>query len=362
MINQDIYKTTVDNIIYGSYVKNDRLDVIVSEAFSNTSIASATELNIFIDVYSVLHQAFSEHYRVEYTNYTDITSCIINMCAHYRAFFRRLRVHTKFFLVFSTNTCDINRKFIAGYNDVFLSKCSVPEYKKVATDNFNMLKVLCMYLPDIYFVHSLRGYETSVIMAHLIRNVIKDGNPNMIISKDLYPLQLTTMFPYTTFLYPRKKKLEGDVSILVPVNEKYTFRQAFWSVILETRKLSIDNLMSLSPINYSLINAISMFSDRNVKALYNMRIAREIITKLVGSDDIKIDISLMKQSPDIANKYDINQIENRYKALDVSVMLPWYMADPEASQIKLVNLRDDEKINQINAKYFERNPIDLLRL
>ena len=131
MSNESAYKTSVDNIIYGSFVKNEVLDRIVYEAFSDTSIASATELNVFIDIYSVLHQAFSEHYRVEYTNYTDITSCLINMCAHYRAFFRRLRVHTKFYLVFSTNTCEINRKFIAGYNETFLRKVNIPEYKKV---------------------------------------------------------------------------------------------------------------------------------------------------------------------------------------------------------------------------------------
>ena len=51
--NGDKYTTTVDNIIYGSFVKNDRLDTIVYEAFSNTSIASATELNVFIDIYTL---------------------------------------------------------------------------------------------------------------------------------------------------------------------------------------------------------------------------------------------------------------------------------------------------------------------
>ena len=63
-----IYKTSVESIIYGSFVKNDVLDKIVYEAFSNTSIASATVLNVFIDIYSVLHQVFSD-FRPEYYHY-----------------------------------------------------------------------------------------------------------------------------------------------------------------------------------------------------------------------------------------------------------------------------------------------------
>ena len=160
------YRTNIENIIYGSYVKTARLDQIVYEAFSNTSIAAATELNIFIDIYSVLHQSFSEHYRVDYSNYTDITSGLINMCAHYRSYFRRLKVHTKFYLVFSTNTCEINRKFIAGYNEIFLTKCNVPEYKKIVNDNFNLLKILCPYLPDIHFLET--KHESSVLMYELL--------------------------------------------------------------------------------------------------------------------------------------------------------------------------------------------------
>ena len=209
----DNYTIRIDHAIYGSYVKTDRMDNIVFNAFNNTSIASASELNIFIDIYSVIHSLFSEHYRIEYVNYTDITSCLINMCAHYRAYFRRLKVNTTFFLVFSTNCCAINRKFVSEYNEHFYNKTQVPESKKIIDDNFKLLTALCPYLPDIHFINSTENYESSVIIANLIE-VLHDGKPNIIISRDIYPIQLTYLYPNTTFLYPRKKRKLGDQSVL----------------------------------------------------------------------------------------------------------------------------------------------------
>ena len=60
----------VESLLYANFVKYDRLEEIVFNTFSNTSIASATELNIFIDLYSVLHSIYSEHYRTQITKYT----------------------------------------------------------------------------------------------------------------------------------------------------------------------------------------------------------------------------------------------------------------------------------------------------
>ena len=65
---------TVENIIYGSFVKHNRLEQIVFNTFSNTSIAGATELNVFIDLYSVLKSVFSQHFRTDISDYTAITS------------------------------------------------------------------------------------------------------------------------------------------------------------------------------------------------------------------------------------------------------------------------------------------------
>ena len=359
-LTNDSYRFSIDAAIYGSYVKYDRLDQIVYNAFSNTAIAQATDLNIFIDLYSIMHSLFSEHYRVDFTNYTDITSCVINMCAHYRAFFRRLKVNTTFYLIFSTNCCPINRKYVSEYNEVFYNKTKVPESKKITDDNFKLLSAICPYLPDIHFINSIDGYEVSVIIAYLIE-ALHDGKPNMIISRDLYPIQLTYLYPFTTFLYSRKQKGIGDTSMLIPVSEKDSYRSEFWNLIRDARKISGEKLDLISPINYTLYLATAGFSDRGLKSIHNTNQAIKLIYDIVGGENIKINMSQL-QDPNILSRYNVPLIESRFNTLDVPFMLPYYKSTPECKNIKIMNLHDDAVINKINSKYFERNPIDLQAL
>lgn len=352
---------SVENIIYGSFVKMNRLEPIVFETFSNTSIAAATELNIFIDLYSVLKSIFSEHYRTNIDDYTAITSGIINMCSHYRSFFRRLSVNTKFYLVFSFNTCEINRKYFAGYNEEFYRKSQIKLFNDLAMNNFELLDLICPYLPDIFFIKSPRNYESSVVIAHLIET-INDGNPNLIISKDLYPLQLCYLYPYTSYLYPIKRRGGLDESIMIPINEKPNFQYMFWKLIADIRKFNVANIMDISPVNFPLFSAINKFPERNMVALGNVSTARNVIQKIVGNEHIKILPEQLYADQEISSKLQISLLESRMKALDVQFMLPYYKQDPESKAIKFENLEDNQTVNMINSKFFSNNPLDLTKL
>ena len=230
---KDDYAINLAAIIYGSYVKINRLQRIVFDTFSNTSIADATHLNVFIDLYSILHPIFSEHYRVVIENYTDVTAGIINMCAHYRNFFRGLGVHTSFYLIYSDNICDFNRKFVAGYNDSFYRKSQIKTFRDIIDTNLDLLNTICPYLPDIHFVKSINNWESSVIIANIIET-LNEHSPNLIISRDVYPLQLCALYPWTSYLYPCKFQLKNeDISVMVPLNEKPNFRNEFWKLYLK---------------------------------------------------------------------------------------------------------------------------------
>lgn len=352
---------SIENIIYGSFVKMQRLQEIVSTTFSNTSIANAVDLNIFIDLYSVLKQVFSEHYRTDVSDYTAITSGVINMCSHYRSFFRKFEVNTKFYIVFSFNTCDINEKFVAGYNAEFKKKSEIPLFNKLAMDNFELLDLLCPYLPDIFFIKSPRNFESSVVIANLIE-MINDGHPNLIISRDLYPIQLTYLYPYTSYLYPIKYKGGIDGSIMIPISEKPTFRYEFWNTIATIRKFDVSHICSISPVNFPLFSALNRFPERKIVGTANVAGARNIIQKIVGNDDITIIPEQLYADQDISSKIPVSIIESRTKVLDVRFMLPYYKADPESKSIQFQNLKDDSAIQAINARFFANNPLDLGKL
>lgn len=352
---------SVENIIYGSFVKMNRLEQLVFNTFSNTSIASATELNIFIDLYSVLKSIFSEHYRTDISDYTAITSGIINMCSHYRTFFKRLSVRTKIYLIFSFNTCDINRKLVAEYNDIFLKKSEIKMFNEVAKNNFDLLDLLCPYLPDIFFIKSPRNFESAVVIANLIET-INDGNPNLIISKDLYPIQLCSIYPYTSFLYPIKQRGGIDGSIMIPINEKANFRYDFWNIVANIRKFDVSNIAEISPINFPLFSAINRFPERNISALGNVITVKNIVKKIVGNENIKILPTQLYEDGDLSSKLPISKIESRMNALDVQYMLNYYRYDPESKSISFKNLNDPSTLNTINSKFFAHNPLDLGRL
>lgn len=357
---EKIYNINLLDSIYGSYVKIDRLAKLVFETYSNSSIATATKLNIFIDINSVIHALYSEHNRIQYTSITDLSSGIINMCAHYRSYFRTLGVDTRFFLINSMNGHSISKKVFPDYNNIFLAKCSITKSNKVISNNMNLLKILCPYLPGIYYIESVEQFDVGVIMAHIIETM---GNtiPNLIISKDLYTVQLTALYPYTSYLRPVKTK-GADSSWMLPINEKANFRQEFWDKIAITRKISIKGLYDISPVNFALFMALTKFPERSMASVTSPSNAVKFISSIVGSEDIKITSNQFMQNIDLASVFPVADIDARYKVLDIQYLLSYYRNSPEAKEMKFLDLEDSATVNRISARYYANNPLDLQRL
>lgn len=361
MYTDDTRMLYIDGIIRGSYVKYSVLKQLTYQAYGNTSIESATELNVFIDLYSVLKAVFSEHNRVEITDYTSLTSSVINLCGHYRQFFNTLSVKTKFYMVFSFNTCELNRKFVAEYNNIFLGKSQIKQFRELADSNLKLLKILVPYLPDIHLVVSDNNYESSVIISHLIDTYCQ-GQPNLIISKDVYPIQLCALHQYTSYLRPIKYQGQ-DHSIMLTVNEKPDFNFEFWKTVLLSRhnfsSETFNKVAEISPINFPLFSALYKFPERDIPLLFRINLAVDIIKSIVGGENIKIQPQQLFNIPLLTDNVQVAKIESRLKTLDVEFMKSYYRLDPESKVINLENLRDDAAVNHICAKFFRDSPINL---
>lgn len=352
---------SVEQVVCASYVRYEKLQSLVYNTFSNTSIAQATKLNVFVDLYSVMKSIFSEHGHTDLSkgNYTDLTSCLINLCAHYRNFFRTLGVYTRFFLIFSLNTGDFYTKFIQNYNMAFKQKSEVKLFKDMVGANFQLLDIITPYIPDVHFIHSDENYESTVIMSYIINNY-SEGCPNLIISRDLYPLQLCTTHPYTSYLYPIKRYGQDD-SIMVSISEKPSFREDFWNLVGTIRQFDPSKLYDISPVNFPLLSALNRFPERGLPALANIVAAKNIIKESVGEEDIKTSpIQLLATGK--ASDTLIRQAEPRYNCLDVMFAYSYYCNTPEAISIKLDNLQDNGQLENINSKYFANNPMRLIDL
>lgn len=365
MGRDDGIKINLSSVIYGAYTKHDLLRNLVYQTYGNSSIAEATKLNIFVDLNSILHGLYSEHNRIIFDNITDISAGIINLCAHYRQFFRYIGVDTRFFLINSLNTCDINCKFVNEYNAEFKRKTQITQTLGVIDNNMKLLKILCPYLPAIYYVDSEQNFEVAVIIAHIIE-MLNDPNPNLIISKDFYPMQLVVKYRWTSYLSPHKSRnpndgFMGDTSWMLPINEKANFKEEFWKRISIIRNCSYNILQTMSPINYTLFASMTKMPERYLKPLVQNNKARDLITSIVGSEDVKIQMSQVLNNPALVD-YPLAMIDARYKAVDIDYMLHIYRNSPEAKQLQFVDLEDIAAVNRIAAKYYTNNPLELQKL
>lgn len=341
-------------ILTSNFVKYTRLSELISHMFSGSK---ATELNIFIDLYGVIKTLFSDSYRTDISDYTASTSTILNMCGHYRSFFKNLGVMTNIYLIFSYNVCEINRKFVANYNEKFYKKLQNKVIFDMLELNNNLLETLCPFLPNIYFVKS--GFESSVVIDHLIRRYSGE-NPNLIISKDLYPIQLTHLHDNTGFIKP--KKLNGeDISMGISPRDRVFSIDDFWNLVCMARGGNMSRAsITIHPINFPLLSAISRFPERNMNALSNLTIGNKLISEIVGLEPIKLSVdSLVNFKP---LNFSAQIADSRHKALDVEYYRDIFDNSVEAAMIHLDNLDDTASVNAICAEYFKDNPVDLGRL
>lgn len=341
-------------IITSAFVKYERLAQLISHSFTNSN---ATELNVYIDLYGIIKTLFSDSYRTDISDYTAMTSTLLNMCGHYRAFFKKLNVKTKIFLIFSYNIPEINTKLVADYNSKFAGKLKNQLIKEMVELNNNLLETICPFLPDIFFLKT--EFESSVLIDRLIRDGNK--NPNLIISKDLYPCQLTYLHPSTAFIKP--KKLNGeDISVIIPPIENINYIDDFWNMYCAARgSLQLArNSIQIHPINFTLLSAMTRFPERNYKSLINNTTANKYILNIVGMEPVKISVQSIVDSG--VDKIPQQSIDSRQLALDILFMRQAFDSSIEGITIHLDNMSDPGAVNQICSQYFKDNPVELYKL
>lgn len=359
MNNSDI---PIDLLMARCFVKYSKLCELVSFAYDGSK---AKAINLYIDLYAVYKTIYSRSYRTKMSDYTAFTATLINMCAHYKYFFRQLGVYARIFLVSSYNVPENCSKRVSGYNKTFQDKLLNAPVKEMMEFNFELLEILCPYLPDIHFFKT--NFESAVLIKHLIEKEMSKGNhnPNMIISTDLYPMQLVSMFPQTTFLRPRKVNGSDLSSIVVP-REHPIHMHSFWSLVCNRDRdnvgYSADNI-TISTDNFALLSAMNRFPERNLKTIFNIAETNRIIKNIVTDPTLKIDINtLYNASVELQGKVGLSVLDARYKVLDVNYQTLVFNESIEPALINYENLSDPDIIQMINSKYFQNNPIDIFKL
>lgn len=350
-----MYDRTIEQIVMNYAIKYQALSKLVSATFKESKYAQCTNINLYIDITRIIRSCAD----VDSHDPLSLSANILNLCAHYKSFFRRgFGVECKIFLIYSTGEFRINKMQYKNYHYPLNQTSPYWETDKMIISNREALKVVCPYLSDICYIETTE--EPAVVMAniHLEEN-FDNTIPDIVITKDIYEYQLVTNYS-SFFIFRPKKVSKEDVSYVVKqdtILAQYQIDRKYKSVVLDTE---------LSPEFLPLFMAICGTPERCIKSKMNFKSLMNALIKAIN--DVKIlnqyqanaahvIESISKYTSAKLNSYEIDCV---YKSLDLYQVVSayYYMISPSNRYNGIVNLIDPNGVNQISETYYKKTPVD----
>lgn len=369
-MNSEIYRANISDVLYGSYIRYDRLYEMTKHAFYGRS--DSNDVNIYIDIYSILRSIYTKGSNIQVDDSCVIASCMINLAIHLRAYFEsRHSVNSRIYLIYGGARPREAFVNYSRYNEKnIIMEDSNVVMKNLIMDNLNIMSILCPYLHDIFTIVDYEN-EFSVIASTIIdRDKVTPGGinkiPNIIYSKDPLAYQLVA-FKQITFLYRPKKKGNMDASWVVTKSALYNAYR-YGELSLNTKSDII-----LNPSMFSIYQAISGVKSRSMNSIKNgsitMKILKDSIERNVFSNGYN-SMSILYNEPNpfevLFNdtKIDGFDILNRFGAIDLPYQTMLFAMSTSAKDIDygLINLYNPQEVRNINDKYFQKYPLDLNRV
>lgn len=331
------------NICYSLAIRYDRLRLLSMNAFQDYS--NADSINIFIDLYPI----FRSMYKPDYFDGTNLDLCagIINLAAHYKQFYKSFCKEIKIYLIHSNNTPIRNIQLYEDYNKEMRHRVETKTniINNIEPVNLDVLDLLCKYIEDVYIVHST--YETSVVMYDIIsKDNITNNKVNLIISRDTYPFQLTTICPNTVLFRPYKTNGE-DLSYYV--NSYNVF-----NAVMYNRRTQKRDFLNINPQLYSMLFTLNGIKSRNIKLEFQIQSAINTVKNAIDNNQILNGHNFIIDWNQIQSRKDPNLLQHRYECIDIISQHAIFKNDIE-SNYNFQDLYDPKTLQSINNQYFSNN-------
>ena len=365
-VDPNYYPNAAD-ILYGNYIRYDRLYEMTAFAFYGKT--DSNDVNIFIDVYSILKSLFQRGRNIKITDSYCIAACIINLAIHLRAYFyTRHRVNTKLFIIYGGARPSSAISVYPSYNIKNIQMEDSNDYmKQLIRDNLEVISILCPYLDDIFAIVDYNN-EFSVIASAIIDDMNIDAGykvPNIIYSKDQLAYQLVAFKP-RTFLYRPKKRANMDCSWVVT---KSTLYDSYRYGELELKQQE-DKFKPLDVKMFSIYQSIAGLRSRSISSFRNGNVTMKILAKAVDDNVFSMgynlgalirDQSLMKIQD---SRIPPLETMNKLTAIDLDNQTMLYKSTPAYIGLaaSIINLYNPQEIRNINDIYFQNYPLDLNRV
>ena len=346
---------SAESIVVANYIRYETLAEITNTVFAGSD---ANVLNIYIDLY----QLFRKMYRsdVSVGNRSSVAAAVVNMCIHYRAFYKKYYgVHTRIYLMQTSGPMKMNEKFYPDYNRSNMEKMIMADMiTTFMVQNCAILKELCKYLPDIYYIEG--PFETSVmIYANIMER--KDNSPNIIIS--------TSTLQYAVPVFAQSQTVVIDHTwVEGGIRYRVVDKGNALIELLAKQKLSdntIKKCLTINPELFGLFMALTRNEHRDLYSMNNVGSALNLLNNAIN----KFAIPNSYIAPDftemlvLLSKDRLDELVGRYKAIDLVYQTELYkITDWYLDRSWDVNLQDPDMVKLLNEKYFRGNPIDLDRI
>lgn len=320
----------VSTLFYSNMIKYTRLNELILFSYQGSE---ATEINLFIDLYPIVRSLYRHPDSYILSNKYEFVNGMLAMISHYRSFFKGIDVYPRIYFIYSINCPEMNRKICAGYNDEMVQALTNEfnlKTKQYLNDNINFASQIFKFIPNTNYLISTT-FESGVIINRIIHedpDTIKC--PNIIISKDIYLMQLVANDINTVILKPSKYKGE-DRSIAISSKDS----KSFWDIFCNLRHIKhFDFPLSCTSIN--TINSLCRVPERCLGGNYSIgTVVKQLLNNNVSEDIV---YQNRKNAIDLEFQLSVYNTSAEYYLFD-TFMNKIY--DPE----KFKKYLDSQKIN-----------------
>ena len=319
-------------------------------------------IDLYVDLTSFINILTTNNAELDKKDELYIAAWVINLCAHYKRFFKtRYGVTATIFLIYR----DLND------NGAEYRRVICPEYTRSITDarysntvvlNINMLKDIVQYIPNVELVRT--RYEFG--LKALFIKATRDNIPSMIISEDIINTQLAVKNDKADvcILYPKKNK-QCDTSYLI------TQDNAIYNFINKYKRCQVTPLFTQNAHYYiPVMMAMTGYSKRGFKSIYNITECVNGINTLISNgmirdgDPTTIDRFLALISSIYPKKVPYNKhIIDRFMCLNFSFQYSFFNDSTDIDPyIGPVYLHNPQAIYEVNDKVFKNYELDVLNL
>ena len=275
---------------------------------------------------------------------------MINLAAHYRAFFTKHKIESKIFLYIPS----INMKNYKNsiYNKDYRMYCKFKfsegsgnlPIQNLIIDTIPFIQLIIEYINGVYFIES-KQIENSLV-PYIVNEDLDNKVKNFIISGDLYDLQYVNhdyniIIPKgeNSFICTKNNTIKYLQSIY-ECKGKYTFSSNFISFILSVIGSKYRNIYNIKGIGMKSVFKIIQ------KAIDNKLVSNNI-------DNIYLLISIIKNSfrNDIIDNFKLVDLNYQYTQLNKK--------DIYEITCQIKDKFDNVALKKINDKYFDEFPIML---